>query len=89
MTAAVLLSCAREEILPDQQFTPTDETVAVNDAYVYGEARIYLSEEMTAMVEEAAETGSILTKSPGMNLAFDELGITEMYRLLPHAGEFE
>ena len=89
MTAAVLLSCAREEILPDQQFTPTDETVAVNDAYVYGEARIYLSEEMTAMVEEAAETGSILTKSPGMNLAFDELGITEMYRLFPHAGEFE
>ncbi len=89
MMAVVLLSCAREEILPDQTFTPADETVAVSDGYVYGEARIYLSEEMTAIIEEASEAGSIQTKSPGMNLALEELGITQMYRLFPHAGEFE
>ena len=89
MTAAILLSCSREEILPDQPTIPTDDAVVVDDSYVCGEARIYLSEEMTAMVEEAAEAGSIQTKSPGMNLALEELGITEMYRLFPHAGEFE
>ena len=72
--------------MPD---TPADPSVDVADNYVYGEARVYLSEEMTAMVEAAAETGSLATKSPGMNLAIDELGITEMYRLFPHAGEFE
>lgn len=89
MTAAVFLSCAREEILPDQPSMPTDESVVSDDCYIYGEARIYLSEEMTAMVEEASESGSIQTKSSGMNHALEELGITEMYRLFPHAGEFE
>ena len=72
--------------MPD---TSAEPSVEVADNYVYGEARVYLSEEMTAMVEAAAETGSLATKSPGMNLAIDELGITEMYRLFPHAGEFE
>ena len=72
--------------MPD---TSAEPSVEVADNYVYGEARVYLSEDMTAMVEAAAETGSLATKSPGMNLAIDELGITEMYRLFPHAGEFE
>lgn len=72
--------------MPD---TSAEPSVEVADNYVYGEARVFLSEEMTAMVEAAAETGSLATKSPGMNLAIDELGITEMYRLFPHAGEFE
>jgi hypothetical protein len=89
MTAAVLLSCAREEIVPVEPDTSTDVSVEVADNYVLGEARVYLSEEMTAMVEEAIEAGSILTKSSAMNGALEELGITEMYRLFPHAGEFE
>ena len=89
MTAAVLLSCAREEIVPVEPDTSTDVTVEVADIYVLGEARVYLSEEMTAMVEAAAETGTIVTKSAGMNQALEELGITEMRRLFPHAGEFE
>ena len=86
--AAVLLSCTREEILPVEPDTLTDVT-EVADEYVCGEARIYLSEEMAAMVEEAIEAGSIQTKSSAMNGALEELGITEMYRLFPHAGEFE
>ena len=88
MTAAVLLSCTREEILPVEPDTPSDVT-EVADEYVCGEARIYLSEEMAVMVEEAIEAGSIQTKSSAMNGALEELGITEMYRLFPHAGEFE
>lgn len=89
LSAAVLISCAREEILPVVPDTSAEPSVEVADNYVYGEARVYLSEDMTAMVEAAAETASLATKSPGMNLAIDELGITEMYRLFPHAGEFE
>ena len=88
MMAAVLLSCTREEILPVEPDTLTDVT-EVADEYVCGEARIYLSEEMALMVEEAIEAGSIQTKSSAMNGALEELGITEMYRLFPHAGEFE
>lgn len=63
----------------------------VNDfgQYVTGEARVYLSEELTAMVEEAAQNGMVETKSPGLNAALAELGISEMRRLFPHAGEYE
>lgn len=89
MMAAVLLSCAREEVLPVEPEVPAEDPAGADDIYVYGEARVYLSEDMTAMVEEAAQTGSIMTKSSGMNAALAELGVTEMRRLFPYAGEFE
>ena len=88
-TAAVLLSCTREEVLPVSPETPSEVPGAVADGYVSGEVRVYLSEELTAMVEEAAESGTIVTKSSDMNNALSELGITEMTRLFPHAGEYE
>lgn len=89
MMAAVMISCVREEILPVEPDTSADVSVEEEGNYVYGEGRVYLSEEMAAMVEEAALSGTVVTKSPGMNLALEELGITEMYRLFPYAGEFE
>lgn len=88
MTAAVLLSCAREEVLPVVPDNSADIQAEDNN-FVTGEARVYLSEEMAALLEEAAEEGSLVTKSQGMNLALEELGITQMYRLFPHAGEYE
>ena len=87
--AVVLLSCSREEIVPVNPDTSNDVISGAADNYVAGEVRVYLSEELTALVEEAAESGSIVTKSPGMNMALEELGITEMTRLFPHAGEYE
>lgn len=89
LTAAVLLSCSREEIIPTQPDTSTDVSAEVADNYVSGEVRVYLSEELAAMLEEAAEAGTIVTKSSDMNMALSELGITEMTRLFPHAGEYE
>ena len=89
LTAAVLLSCSREEIIPTQPDTSTDVSAEVVDNYVSGEVRVYLSEELAAMLEEAAVSGTIVTKSSDMNLALSELGITEMTRLFPHAGQYE
>ena len=87
MMAAVLISCAREELLQPE---PSVEQVTEDSGnYVLGEARVFLSEDLTAIVEEAAELGSIQTKSPGLNLALEDLGVIEMYRLFPHAGEYE
>ena len=88
MTAAVLLSCTREEVLPVVPDNSADVPAEAGN-FVSGEARVYLSEEMAALLEEAAEEGTLVTKSQGMNLALEELGITQMYRLFPHAGEFE
>ena len=89
LTTAVLLSCAREEIFLTEPDTSVDVSGEFADNYVSGEVRVYLSEELTAMIEEAAENGTVVTKSSGLNNALSELGITEMTRLFPHAGEFE
>lgn len=89
LTAAFLLSCVREEILPVAPDTSADSSVEVDGEFVYGEARVYLSEELAAQVEEAALSGSLVTKSSQMNSALADLGITEMTRLFPYAGEYE
>lgn len=89
MSASVLISCVRENIIPVESGNSAEPSVEVVDNYVYGEARVYLSEEMTAMVETAALSGSIITRSSEMNLAIEDLGITQMHRLFPHAGEYE
>ena len=89
MMAVVLLSCVREENLAPELETPSAIDNQLEANYIQGEARVYLSEELAEMVEHAAENGTVETKSPGMNAAMSELGITEMYRLFPHAGEFE
>ena len=89
MTAVFLLSCTREEIVPAQPESPAETSVESAANYVQGEARVYLSEEMAAMLEEAAETGSLETKSSGMNAIMHELGVSQMYRLFPHAGQYE
>lgn len=89
MTAVLLLSCTREEIVPAQPESSVETTVESAGNYVPGEARVYLSEEMAAIIEEAAETGACETKSSGMNDLMRELGVTKMYRLFPHAGQYE
>ena len=89
MTAALLLSCTREEIVPTQPESSADTSIEAAGNYEPGEARVYLSEEMAAILEEAAKTGSLQTKSQGMNDLMSELGVSQMYRLFPHAGEFE
>ncbi len=87
MMVAVLISCAREELLQPE---PSAEQVTEDSGnYVLGEARVFLSDEMTEIVEEAVELGANQTKSPSLNLALEELGVIEMYRLFPHAGEYE
>jgi len=89
LTAALLLSCAREEILPAAPDTSADSSVEVDGEFVYGEARVYLSEELASQVEDAALSGSLVTKSSQMNSVLTDLGITEMRRLFPHADEYE
>lgn len=89
MMAVVLLSCVSEKNLTPELETPSSIDNQLEANYLQGEARVYLSEELVDMVEHAAENGTIETKSAGMNAALAELGITEMYRLFPHAGEYE
>lgn len=87
--AVSLISCVRENhVLSDPEVIET-QSAAGSDAFVSGEAHVYLSEEMAALVEEASESGTMLTRSSSMNDVIASLGVTDMRRLFPHAGEFE
>ena len=89
LLAAVTLSCTHENIIVSEQDPSTEQGIVGSDIFVSGEARIYISEDMAAMLEETAGEGTLSTKSPGLNQAIDELGIIEIKRLFPHAGEYE
>lgn len=89
LMAASLVSCVRDELVQSVPEADKDGSAKVSDIFVSGEAHVYLSEDMTAMVEAATEAGTLATKSAPMNDALEELGITQMYRLFPHAGEYE
>lgn len=89
LLAVITLSCTRENVIVSEQGPSVEQEVISSDNFVSGEARVYLSEEMASMLEEAARCGDVTTKSPGLNQAINELGIVEMTRLFPHAGEYE
>ncbi|MBE6232906.1 MAG: T9SS type A sorting domain-containing protein [Bacteroidales bacterium] len=83
--ATVLISCVRDESLPSESVNHSQQ----NESACTGIAHVYLSEEMTEMVEMAQAKGSLVTKSSGFNQVIQELGVTQMYRLFPYAGEYE
>ena len=88
IAAVTFVSCTQDAIShlrPEISDNQSDDS----GIYVPGEARVYLSEDMTDMFEEATKAGTLVTKSSSMNNALEELGIARMYRLFPHAGEFE
>lgn len=77
----------KESVISDPR--PSEKPAATLPPEIPGEAKVYFSEEMTALVEEAAGMGTVVTKSSALNDLVSELGITSMRRLFPHAGEFE
>lgn len=90
LSAALLVSCAQEEpeVLADIADVDS-ETGTVAEAGVPGESIVCFDEEMTAQIEEALKSGSLMTKSAGFNNVLSELGVTSARRLFPHGGEFE
>lgn len=89
LAAVTFVSCTQEEICQPRPEVDNNQSIDDSGIFVPGEARVYLSEEMTSMLEEATKAGTLVTKSSSMNEALEELGIARMYRLFPHAGEYE
>ncbi len=87
--AVFLVSCTNEELVKVTPEEPVVEVVADAEAYVPGEAYVYFSEEMTELIEGDLASGAVRTKSADLNATLDALGITEMRRLFPDAGEYE
>lgn len=87
--AVSLISCVQDELAQSVPEADKGSSAEASDVFVSGEAYVYLSEDLTAIVEDAADSGSTATKSEPLNNVLEDLGISGMYRLFPHAGEFE
>lgn len=60
-----------------------------SSAYKKGELIVEFDDNMLRLIEEDLGNGRIITKSKDLNSVLDELGISAIERLFPHAGEFE
>ena len=85
-----LASCVQEEaqVLVDSPEVDSSIEAAAKIA-VPGESIVRFNAEMTAQIESALESGSLITKSAGFNNMLAELGVSSARRLFPHAGALE
>lgn len=85
--AFLLVSCVDEQLESPvlEPATTTDSEGAI----VSGECIVLFSEDVTVQIEESQELGLMQTKSAGIDEMLDQLGVTSMVRLFPHAGEYE
>ena len=82
LICCLVLAVGCETEFPEQNIQ--DKAIA---QYVEGAANVLFSDDLAAALEEA--NGSLVTKSLEVNAMFEQLGVTSVCRLFPHAGEFE
>ena len=81
--ALLVAGCVSRIEMPAEE---ADQT-AKETIFVEGVANVLFSEELAEMLESGE--GTIATKSPSLNEAFEAIGVTSYTRLFPHAGEYE
>ena len=87
LSASLLVSCVNEQL--DSQPVLDTTPVVAEDACEKGECIVLFSEEITAQIEASQKLGLVKTKSPGIDDMLEQMGVTSMERLFPHAGEYE
>lgn len=86
----VLAACSVQEpdVLPQE--TQAIQTQEVTPAYIPGVVTVQFSEDLTRQIEEALADGiPVATKAPQLGGILQDLGIQELRRVFPYAGEFE
>lgn len=87
LPALLLVSCVSEQL--ESQPEQDEVSVASEGAFKSGECVVLFSEEITAQLEACQELGLMKTKSAGIDDMLEQIGVTSMERLFPHAGEYE
>lgn len=87
LAALFVLSCTSVE--QDGGFVERNGSEHREALFVPGSAEVRFSPEMTEMIEETLVSGSLVTKSAGLNEVFVSLGVTSLERIFPYAGEYE
>lgn len=89
LMALFLVSCVNEEMEPSNVQDTQVEVLAEDSAFEKGQCIVLFSEEVTAAIEASAAEGVMRTKSAGIDEMLEQMGVTSMERVFPHAGEFE
>ena len=87
LSALALASCVSEQL--ESQPIQDEISVTSEGAFESGECIVLFSEEVTAQIEASLELGQLKTKSAGIDDMLEQMGVTSMERLFPHAGEYE
>ena len=87
LSALALASCVSEQL--ESQPIQDEVSVISEGAFESGECIVLFSEEVTAQIEASLEIGQLKTKSAGIDDMLEQMGVTSMERLFPHAGEYE
>ena len=87
---AVLSACSVQEPEILTEDSPAVQTQEVTPAYIPGVVTVQFSEDLTRQIEEALADGiPVATKAPQLGGIMQDLGIQELRRVFPYAGEFE
>lgn len=86
ITAVSISSCTQKEEEIEITVTPMPSP---DMGYEQGVMYVKFTDDIIGLVEEDLSIGSLSTKSSGLNHTLAALGIQQMERVFPHAGEFE
>ena len=87
LSVFLFASCVTEQL--ESQPVQDEVSVTSDRAFESGECIVLFSEEITAQIEASLELGLLRTKSAGIDDMLEQMGVTSMERLFPHAGEYE
>lgn len=87
IATAFVLSCTSVE--QDENIVEWNSPESAENQFIPGSAEVRFTPEMTAVVEEALASGSLVTKSASVNEVFASLGVSSLERIFPFAGEYE
>jgi len=87
--AVLFIACSQNGLEETVNTPPVTDFTEESNGFVSGETYVYLSEDLASVLEEAIAGETLITKSSAANDAFQEIGVSKMHRLFPHAGEFE
>ena len=78
------VSCAKEELVTVPEAVEEKSVVTMTDCSV-----VLFDDRTVSMLEEAAGSGKIMTRSMDVNNFIDELGVVSYERIFPDAGKYE